>query len=571
MRAKPSKDPDPDFEISEDTGRGGAGSQSSTSSSSVSLVDSLQDQPVDDEDGEMLVEDDEMLVEDSGGGDTASQKRKNPFARKGAPKKLSSGQASQGVKATKATQATQAVRPPPKDVEEAVFSPSELENMQKALLSWYDENHRVLPWRRNVHSRLSPATVASQPYQAPPSDLSDDAFIYYVWVCEIMSQQTQVSRVCEYFTKWVRKWPTVVDLAGATQEEVNDMWAGLGYYRRAKYLLEGAKYVVREMGGAFPRSADKLQKIPGVGPYTSRAIASQACGEPVAVVDGNVVRVLSRLRRIGGDPKSAQMVKMFAEVADRTLAKERPGDFNQAVMELGATVCVPNTVPSCSQCPVRAWCRAEKDGVVMEYPSKVPKAAKREERVGVSILRAVEDGGNHGWKDGKFLLLKRPEEGLLAGLWEFPLKSLGDGDGGGLDVASEGASKAKAKGRARIDVMDAYLREEVGLPIKRVVSRTSLGEQLSIFTHIRMTMEIEELCVVLGEDGRDGKDGKDGKDGSAASLEDSKGMHWVTYDALCERSLTSSVKKCLELYRAHHVQKAKKASGIAKFFVKAIK
>ena len=233
--------------------------------------------------------------------------------------------------------------------------------MRSALLSWYDQNHRILPWRRNVHSRLSPETVekAAKEGQLPaPADLPIDQFIYYVWVCEIMSQQTQVARAAEYHRKWIAKWPDVTSLAAATQEEVNEMWAGLGYYRRARFLLDGAKYIVNDLGGHFPQTAKELMKIPGVGAYTSNAIASIACGEQVAVVDGNVIRVMSRLRQLGGDPRSAAMTKLFADVAQQALDPERPGDFNQAVMELGATVCVPNTQPSCKVCPVRDWCSA---------------------------------------------------------------------------------------------------------------------------------------------------------------------------------------------------------------------
>ncbi len=538
MKKMKEEDSDPDFEIGD--------AAASTSASEASLVESPSSSNHDDDEGPVSVADDEPTTQ-------TTQKRKNPFARKGGPKKQSTLTLGTGQGSRLASAANTAT-----DIEEVVFSPTELEGMQRALLSWYDENHRVLPWRRNVHSKLSPEAVAAQPYQAPPGDLSGDVFIYYVWVCEIMSQQTQVSRVCEYFTKWVKKWPTVADLAKASQEELNEAWAGLGYYRRAKYLLDGAKYVMAEMGGTFPRTADELRKIPGVGPYTSRAIASQACGEPVAVVDGNVIRVLSRLRRIGGDPKSAQMVKMFADVADRTLARDRPGDFNQAVMELGATVCVPNTAPSCGTCPVRGWCRAARDGVISDYPSKAARAAKREERVVVSVLRAVEEGGKQGWQDGRFLLLKRPEEGLLAGLWEFPL----------VATAATTATASSAR------VMDAYLREEVGLPVARVVSRTILGEQVAVFSHIRMTMEIEELCVVLddGNDGNNGNNGNDGNDGAERIAKESDRMHWLTFDALCERRLSSSVKKCLDAYRSHHVhkanEKAKKANGISKFFVR---
>lgn len=189
-----------------------------------------------------------------------------------------------------------------------------------------------------------------------------------------MSQQTQLARVVEYFGRWVARWPSVGALAAATQEEVNELWAGLGYYRRARYLLEGARHVRDACGGAFPTSAEGLRAVPGVGPYTAAAIASNACGERVPVVDGNVVRVLTRLRAWAGPPPTLQ--GRIEAAAGALLCPDRPGDFNQALMELGATVCVPNTEPRCGACPLAQWCaalelQAAGKGSVADYPTKV--------------------------------------------------------------------------------------------------------------------------------------------------------------------------------------------------------
>lgn len=434
------------------------------------------------------------------------------------------------------------------NIEDCVFDTErEVDQVRKALLEWYDCNHRILPWRRNAFSKRSAEQVEKEEAErgvvAAPLDLGQDDFIYYVWVCEIMSQQTQISRVCEYFSRWIKKWPTVKDLAEATQDDVNDMWAGLGYYRRARFLLEGAKYVVHDLHGKFPRNAKDLQKIPGIGAYTSCAIASQACGEKVAVVDGNVVRVLSRMRRIAGDPKNTNMVKLFADLADRTLDQERPGDFNQAVMELGARVCIPNGTPACASCPVSLWCRArkaEKEDAsvsVTDYPSKSEKAQKREERVGIAVVRIVSPGEEVRKNSGMFLLVKRPPGGLLAGLWEFPLQHV-----------DENASKGKIQ-----SVLDDYLNTTIGLGYNTnnlvVKERRSLGETVHVFSHIRMTMCIEEICL----EGHVPTDGPD------------EAVQWITYDKLSEKGLSSGVKKVLSKYNEHH---KKSKNSIAKFFTK---
>ncbi|KAL4539395.1 hypothetical protein Ndes2437B_g02226 [Nannochloris sp. 'desiccata'] len=474
---------------------------------------------------------------------------------------------------------------PVPDLEECGFNLEQLPQMRSALLSWYDDNHRILPWRRNPHSRLSAELIekAAKDGQLPaPVDLPIDRFIYYVWVCEIMSQQTQVSRAAEYFRKWVAKWPDVISLAAASQEEVNELWAGLGYYRRARFLLDGAKYIVNDLDGHFPQTAQELMKIPGVGAYTSNAIASIACGEQVAVVDGNVIRVMSRLRQLGGDPRSAAMTKLFADVAQQALDPERPGDFNQAVMELGATVCVPNTQPSCKVCPIRDWCsayKAEKEGTcsVTDYPTKVQKAEKREESVAVAVVRILSEGMKLSEKGaGKYLLVKRPPGGLLAGLWEFPLQPV----------------EADTSSSRRQEVMDDFLTGVLGEEILaeklptgsvsdvkkdalgettaaaaapsasalRVVERKSVGEVVHVFSHIRMTMHVEAVTLqgavpeaVVQPD--------DGNANNAAEVQ------WLSEEDLGAKGLSSGVKKVFKLFTQNR-EKAKqsKAQSIARFF-----
>uniref|UniRef100_F6XCV7 Adenine DNA glycosylase n=1 Tax=Ornithorhynchus anatinus TaxID=9258 RepID=F6XCV7_ORNAN len=237
---------------------------------------------------------------------------------------------------------------PAGSVPPAPFCPSHLFDdmaevgaFRSRLLTWYDRAKRDLPWRRRAASEPDP-----------------DRRAYAVWVSEIMLQQTQVATVIDYYNRWMQKWPTLPELAGASLEEVNQMWAGLGYYSRGRRLQEGAHKVMVELGGHVPRTAEELRKLlPGVGKYTAGAIASIAFGQVTSVVDGNVIRVLCRLRGIGADPSSPVVSQQLWSLAQRLVDPQRPGDFNQASMELGAIVCTPRA-PLCSECPVRELCWA---------------------------------------------------------------------------------------------------------------------------------------------------------------------------------------------------------------------
>ncbi|XP_038965136.1 adenine DNA glycosylase isoform X8 [Rattus norvegicus] len=212
---------------------------------------------------------------------------------------------------------------------------------RRNLLSWYDQEKRDLPWRKRVKE-----------------EANLDRRAYAVWVSEVMLQQTQVATVIDYYTRWMQKWPTLQDLASASLEEVNQLWSGLGYYSRGRRLQEGARKVVEELGGHVPRTAETLQQLlPGVGRYTAGAIASIAFDQVTGVVDGNVIRVLCRVRAIGADPTSSFVSHHLWDLAQQLVDPARPGDFNQAAMELGATVCTPQR-PLCSHCPVQSLCRA---------------------------------------------------------------------------------------------------------------------------------------------------------------------------------------------------------------------
>ncbi len=260
------------------------------------------------------------------------------------------------------------------------------------LLDWYDRSHRPMPWR--VPPDLIKQGVRPDPYR--------------VWLSEIMLQQTTVATVTDYFVKFTLLWPTVQQLSDALEEDILKAWAGLGYYSRARNLKKCAGQVVHMHGGRFPETAVELQKLPGIGPYTAAAIAAIAFSEPVPVVDGNVERVVSRMRRISTPPALAKR-QISSEVA-RLIPLGRPGDFAQAMMDLGATICTPRN-PSCTVCPVSYACGAHLVGNPQAYPVKVlRKAAPR--RVGAVFVATNSKG--------EVLLRKRRNTGLLAGMSEAP-------------------------------------------------------------------------------------------------------------------------------------------------------
>lgn len=257
--------------------------------------------------------------------------------------------------------------------------------MPELLLEWYDRSARVLPWR-------------------------EDPTPYRVWVSEIMLQQTRVEAVKPYYERFLEAFPTVEALANAPTDRVLKMWEGLGYYNRARNLQKGAQMVMERFGGQVPASFEELRSLPGVGDYTAGAIASIAFGLPVPAVDGNVLRVISRVlcRRDNIlDPK----VKSRMEGEIRAILPQRVGDFNQSLMELGAIICLPGGPPKCLLCPLNQVCRGYQEGVALELPVKTkPKPRKKEER---TLFLLVSRKGRLG-------LWRRPEQGLLAGLWELP-------------------------------------------------------------------------------------------------------------------------------------------------------
>lgn len=256
---------------------------------------------------------------------------------------------------------------------------------RRVLLDWYGENQRDMPWRK-----------AGDPYA--------------VWVSEIMLQQTRVDQVRPYYDRFMERFPTAEHLGKAPLEDVLKAWEGMGYYARARNLHRAARRVVDEHGGQIPDDPAQISDLPGIGPYTAAAISSIAFGRDCPVVDGNVVRVLSRLFHLTDDPASSAARKRLDGLAGRLLARGRAGDFNQAMMELGATICTPRR-PRCGECPVNPYCEARKtlpDPSVL--PRKRPRKLRPHHHVAAAIVR----------RNDEVLIVRRPTDGLLGGLWEFP-------------------------------------------------------------------------------------------------------------------------------------------------------
>nr|XP_060629369.1 adenine DNA glycosylase isoform X2 [Anolis sagrei ordinatus] len=399
---------------------------------------------------------------------------------------------------------------------------AEIKDFRKRLLTWYNKCKRDLPWRKMA-----------------TSEADADRRAYAVWVSEIMLQQTQVASVINYYNRWMQKWPTLQELANASLE------------------------VVSQMAGHMPRTAEELQKLlPGVGRYTAGAVASIAFGQVTGVVDGNVIRVLCRARAIGADPTSSAVVDRLWALANSLVDPTHPGDFNQAMMELGATVCTPKT-PLCTECPVKQHCRAyhrvEKDLVlsterllgkatskyshlpdveecatatgscsfclppsepwdpnfgVANFPRKVTKKKPRIEHTATCVLQRRRIGG-----ELEYLIVQRPSSGLLAGLWEFPSLLLEPGQEKQLKSALAG-----------------YLQTWVGSDVA-VRRLQHVGEVLHIFSHIRQTYMIYFLNLNKEEKNWD----------KEVELPASR---WVTKTEFQSSAISTAMKKVLKAYEA---------------------
>ncbi len=257
--------------------------------------------------------------------------------------------------------------------------------IQEPLLRWYERHARTLPWREHPSA-------------------------YNVWVSEIMLQQTRVEAVRPFYTRFIEALPDVASLAACPEDQLLKLWEGLGYYRRVENMQKAAQIVMEKYGGTMPVTYQELCALPGIGSYTAGAIASIAGGQAVPAVDGNVLRVLSRITENGGDITRQAAKREAEEALLPIMPKECPGTFNQALMELGATVCVPNKEPDCGHCPVACLCLANLDGRQEEFPVRSRKKPRRVEDRTVLVIRDSSHAA----------LRRRPEKGLLAGLYELP-------------------------------------------------------------------------------------------------------------------------------------------------------
>ncbi|MCL2107346.1 MAG: A/G-specific adenine glycosylase, partial [Oscillospiraceae bacterium] len=257
--------------------------------------------------------------------------------------------------------------------------------MRNLLLAWYDENKRELPWRAAASA-------------------------YHVWISEVMLQQTRAEAVKGYYTRFLAALPDTAALAAVDDDRLLKLWEGLGYYTRARCMKKAARIVMDEYGGALPASPEALLRLPGIGLYTAGAIASIAYGIPVPAVDGNVLRVLMRLHAQYDDITLEATRKETARRLLELIPRDRPGDFNQSLMELGAVVCLPNGAPRCAACPLAWHCLAHTQKLTAQLPVRAAKKARRVERRAVLILR----------HEGRTALRKRGSRGLLAGFWELP-------------------------------------------------------------------------------------------------------------------------------------------------------
>lgn len=351
---------------------------------------------------------------------------------------------------------------------------------RRALRAWYERHRRDLPWRRTRDP-------------------------YCIWVSEILLQQTRVETALGYYERFVAALPDVQALAAAPLDRVLKLWEGAGYYSRARNLHKAAQQVVAERGGRLPTSAAAWAALPGVGRYTAAAIASISADEAVAAVDGNIKRVLVRLFRVELPINAPAAQTEFWRLADQLLARQAPGSFNQAMMELGARICTPR-LPACGACPVPGSCAAYQAGVVEHLPVRRVRPPAPQVH---SVAAVLERGG-------RYLLVKRPENGLLGGLWEFPAQHCAPSQNG-----EDPADAAPA----------ALLRHlEDGLGVNATL-RAPVGALTHVFTHFRLRQQ-----VFLGEAA-----------GGRARRGPYAAVRWVRWTELDTLALTRLTRRTLAL------------------------
>jgi A/G-specific adenine glycosylase len=317
----------------------------------------------------------------------------------------------------------------------------------RRLIGWYASHARPLPWRGS-----------GDPYA--------------IWVSEIMLQQTRVETVTAYFLRWMERFPDIQTLAAASQQDVLSAWEGLGYYSRARNLQRAAQLVIERYGGRLPAGVEALRRLPGVGRYTAGAIASIAFGLDEPALDGNIRRVMARVFDVDLPASSPQGERRLWELAGEHLPAGKAGDYNQALMDLGATVCTPRA-PACTQCPLQELCLAFARGVQEQRPVNMPRRAIPHFEVAAAVIFAENAGGT----PHRVLIARRPADGLLGGMWEFPGGKQEDGE----DLPA---------------CLRRELREELGVEVR--VSEL-LGVYQHAYTHFRVTLHAFRCSILSGQ------------------------------------------------------------------------
>ncbi|MDR5658789.1 A/G-specific adenine glycosylase [Serpentinicella sp. ANB-PHB4] len=342
--------------------------------------------------------------------------------------------------------------------------------IQKNLVEWFRKNQRVLPWRQTKNP-------------------------YYIWISEIMLQQTKVDTVIDYYNYFITKFPTVEDLAQAKEEDVLKVWEGLGYYSRPKNMMKAARVVKETYDGQMPKSYKGLISLPGIGPYTAGAVASIAYNIAVPAIDGNVLRVFSRLFNISEDITLNNTKKNFEIIGQDVVPVNSPGDFNQGLMELGALICVPRK-PRCTECPLTTQCKAYALNIQTVLPVKTKKKKQKVQPVEVGLVT----------HEDKILITKRPTTGLLSDLWALPIVETDQNLEAGISIGSE-------------------LEHIFNL---KVIKARPILQDKHVFTHIKWEMTLFQVDI-------------------EKRIEvDYPKMKWVTKEALEEYPLPTAVRKLLK-------------------------
>ncbi len=341
------------------------------------------------------------------------------------------------------------------------MSPTELSLLQTNLLEWFSQQQRPLPWRQHYEP-------------------------YAVWISEIMLQQTQVTTVLPYFERWMKKLPNIQAVAKASEDTILKLWEGLGYYSRARNIQKAALIICEKYGGEVPQNFQELLALPGIGRYTAGAIASIAFNQEKPVVDGNVIRVLCRLMDWRDNPKSAEMLKKIWHAAEEWIPKGEARFFNQALMELGATVCTTQQ-PLCLLCPVQSFCKALQANSIEIVPAKIKRTPPKLRITALAVIR--NEAGN-------FLIAKRPLEGLMGGLWEFP----------NINLDKDTHIK---------EALEKGVQEQYGIRIK-------VNESLSIIKHAYTSFKVTLHCFLC----------TDQQDGSGDAVMEEPSAQWVSLEKL---------------------------------------